>query len=136
MKRYGETAMKAWSGHIVFDKKIRYKDLLPVYEELYTRFLRETDQVNKEEPESDLTILRTNLMDLERNRKPEGYNRMGKIRMMFPIKDRPEIYIYRQSRSQEVVKVSEALSDFLNENGIKNHVEWDRMFLYKIKRRK
>lgn len=129
--------MKAWSGHIIFDRGFQYRRLADVYPDLYAKFLKETNQANKEEPEVDVTILRSNLIDLEKNRKPEGYNRIGKIRMIFPIKPDPEMYIYKQqSRSAEVVKVTESISDYLNDHGIKNHVEWDRMLLYKLKKRK
>jgi hypothetical protein len=129
--------LKAWSGHIIFEKGFQFKQLADIYPELYARFLKETNQMNREEPDADITILRSNLIDLEKNRKPEGYNRMGKIRMIFPLTSQPQLYIYKQqSRSAEVVRVTEAISDFLNEHGIKNRIEWDKMFYYKLKKRK
>lgn len=130
--------MKAWSGHIILDKSLQYKDLVPVYESLYEKFLNETGQKHQEEPEYDKMLLRTNMMDLERNRKPEGYNRLGKMRMVFPRKEAGpvEFYLYRQGRSTEVTKVTENLSDFLRAKGIKHTVEWDSMLLLKARKRR
>ena len=130
--------MKAWSGHIILDRGLQYKDLVPVYESMYEKFLDETHQRHDEEPEYDKMLLRTNMMDLERNRKPEGYNRLGKMRMVFPRKEAGpiEFYVYRQGRSTEVTKVTESISDFLRQKGVKHSVEWDSMLLLKTKKKR
>ena len=130
--------MKAWSGHIILEKGLQYKDLVPVYETMYEKFLTETRQTHDEEPEYDRMLLRTNMMDLEKNRKPEGYNRLGKMRMVFPRKEAGpvEFYMYRQGRSTDVTKVTETISDLLRSKWMKHTVEWDSMLLLKAKKKR
>ena len=76
--------MKVRSGHIQFEKGVKYKDLLPVYKELYMKFLRETGQLPEEEEVTNM-LIKENMIDLEKGKKPEGYNRQGRMRMIFPI---------------------------------------------------
>ena len=128
--------MRARSGHIIFKKGTKYKDLAPIYKELFMKFLKDTDQVPDEDEITNMMV-RTNLMDLERNRKPEGYNRYGNMRMIFPIDSKMQFYLYSQVKSTQVVKVTESLSKYLQKKGLKHSIEWDQMILddYKEKKR-
>jgi len=132
--------MKVRSGHIQFEKGIKYKDLLPIYKELYMKFLRETGQLPEEEEITNMLIAE-NLLDLERGKKPEGYNRQGRMRMIFPIIEKPskgiEMYIYghyHSAKSLEVARVTESLSQYLKNNGFNNEVDWDNMLIHKYKK--
>lgn len=125
--------MRARSGHIRFDKKVKYNDILPVYSEIFERFLEETDQVPEEEPEYAEVLLEQNLLDLRSNRKPEGYNRAGTMRMIFPISDDVEFYFYGRGTSTDVPRITELVSKMLKKEGLKHRVEWDQMLLFEKK---
>ena len=32
--------MKVRSGHIIFEKGVKYKDLLPIYKEMFVKFIK------------------------------------------------------------------------------------------------
>ena len=122
--------MRSKTGHIIFPKKIKYKDLVPIYSDLYMKFLKETGQIEEEE-ERNYMFIRLNLMDLEKNRKPEGHNRNCRTKMVFPItENNVQFYIKGKARSSEITKVTESLSKFLNDNDIDHKVEWDRLTNY------
>jgi hypothetical protein len=132
--------MKVRSGHIKFEKGINYRDLLPIYNELYTRFLKETGQMPEEEDMTQM-LIRENILDLEKNKKPEGYNRQGRMRMIFPIMEPNEktieMYIYghyHSAKSLEVARVTDSISRFLKSKGFDNDVDWDKMLIHKYKK--
>ncbi|MEW5937442.1 MAG: hypothetical protein AB1665_06465 [Candidatus Thermoplasmatota archaeon] len=126
--------MKVRSGHIIFDRYVKYKDLAPIFEDLYLQFLEQSGQM-PEDPEITHMLIRENLMDLELNRKPEGFNRQGKMRLIFPIKkDRVEMYIYRfqhGAKNTDVAKVTEAMSELLTEKKLKHTLDWDIMEMHR-----
>ena len=126
--------MKVRSGHIVFDRKVTYKQLLPAFRAMFLKFLEETQQL-PEDPESLDVLLEENLRDLRRGRKPEGYNREGSMRLIFPITDkRIEMYVYSKTRTADVPRVVEMLSRMLQKARLKHTVEWDKLVLYQEKR--
>ncbi|MBI5001686.1 MAG: hypothetical protein HZB92_09250 [Euryarchaeota archaeon] len=131
-------SVKVRSGHIKFDKKVKYKDLAPVFKDMYLRFLDKSSQMPEDE-EVTYMLIRENLIDLENNRKPEGFNRQGKTRMIFPIKTKGgiELYIYRyqhSTKSTDVAKVTESLSAFLTQKKLKHTVDWDDMEMHRGKK--
>ncbi|HTY48026.1 MAG TPA: hypothetical protein VMB46_10245 [Methanomassiliicoccales archaeon] len=117
--------MKATSGHFVLKGKKDYRDIAPVFPEVLTTFLEETDQL-PEDPEVLLMFIHLNQVELERNGKPEGYNRKGRMRMIFPL-TRKEFYVRGTARSSEVVRVTERISRILNKNGVDHEVEWNAL---------
>lgn len=125
------------SGHIVFPKKIKYKDLAKVFPDLMRLFLKESGQMPEEESLVRI-LIRSNVLDLQANRKPEGYNRDNKLRLVFPINKDGEVsfYVYRSTRSEEVARLTEILSGFLKQKGIPHKLEWDKMLLYQYKERR
>ena len=131
--------MKVRSGHIRFEKGVEYKDVIPIFSEMYIKFLEDTDQVPDEEEVVNMMI-KENLIDLERNKKPEGYNRQGRMRLIFPILDQSdnmELYIYghyHSAKSLEVARVTESMSRFLQSKGFENDVDWDKMLIHKYKK--
>lgn len=119
--------MKAESGHVIFKEKFRYKDLQGVFDELLTTFLEETDQM-PDEDEILQMFLRLNMMDIEKNRKPEGYNRRGRMKLVFPItKGRKQLYIRADSKTTETVRITERLSKLLKKSGVPHTIEWDKL---------
>ena len=131
--------MKVRSGHIQFEKGVKYKDLLPIYTELYMKFLKETGQMPEEEEITNMMI-KENLIDLERGKKPEGYNRQGRMRLIFPIQPKGEaieLYIYghyHSAKSLEVARVTDSISQFLKSKGFVNDVDWDNMLIHHYKK--
>lgn len=125
--------MQVRSGHIIFDKKVEYKDLAPVYSELFLKFLRESDQIPEEEEYMHM-LLKENLMDLEKNRKPEGYNRMGQMRLVFPITEHITFYIYSPYENADVWRITQIISKFLQRKGLNHEMEWNKMLLHKKKK--
>jgi hypothetical protein len=132
--------MKVRSGHIKLEKGVKYEDLLPIYTELYLKFLKETNQMPEEEEITNM-LIRENLMDLEKGKKPEGYNRQGRMRMIFPIMEKNQkeiaLYIYghyHSAKSLEVARVTESVSRFFKNKGFENDVDWDKMLIHKYKK--
>lgn len=117
--------MKATSGHFVFKKNTSYKDLAKIFPELLRTFLEETDQLPEDEDVMQMFI-HLNQVELEKDRKPEGYNRKGKMRLVFPI-NRKEFYIRGTSKGGEVVRIAERLSRMLTKAGIAHDLEWDAL---------
>jgi hypothetical protein len=119
--------MKAQTGHIVFKGQFRYKNLAKPFEELLKAFLEETDQVPDEDDILQM-FLRLNLMDLEKNRKPEGYNRRGRMRLVFPQPTlRKEMYVRTDVKTAQVVRVTERLSKILKKAGVAHSIEYDQL---------
>jgi len=119
--------MKAESAHIVFKEKFKYKDLQGVFEDMLRAFLNETDQV-PDEDEILQMFLRINMMDIEKNRKPEGYNRRGRMRMVFPLtRGKKQFYLRADTKTTETVRIAERLSKILKKGGIPHTLEWDKL---------
>jgi len=118
------TISKALSGHIVFGPSFKWKSLAPVFDNLLRTFLKETGQMPSED-EIIQMFVRINLIDIQKNRKPEGWNRRGRVRMVFPIADHPQMYLRAMMKSAEVVRVTEALSSMLKKAKISHKVKYD-----------
>ena len=118
--------MRARSGHIVLNEGYEYQDLSKVFEELFNTFIDESNQVI-EDDEYKIMLIHLNVEYLERNQKPEGYNRPGKMRMLFPIRDddRIEFFLVTHSASVEVARVTELLASVLSTHGIEHEIYWD-----------
>ncbi|TLZ70802.1 MAG: hypothetical protein E6K06_07355 [Methanobacteriota archaeon] len=120
--------MRSRSGHIKFDKKVKWKNLAPAFRPLFLKFLEETQQM-PEDAESLDVLLEENLRDLRSNRKPEGYNRDAVMRMIFPISNQVEFYVYGRGKTIEVARVTEQLSRVLQKYRLKHTIEWDQLKL-------
>jgi len=118
--------MKATSGHLVLSKGEDFEDLAKVFPEVLTTFLQETGQMPDDEDVLRMFIY-LNQVDLERNRKPEGYNRKGRMRLVFPL-DRKEFYVRANSKSNEVVRIAEKLSRMLKAASIEHELEWNKLY--------
>lgn len=124
--------VKARSGHILLDARRGYRDLLKVYPEIHRRVIEANRPFMKEtEPHLPEVLLEENLRDLKANRKPAGYNRQDAVglRLMFPIPvdKRPEFYFLKPVRCQEVVQITERVSQLLKRRGLRHTVEYDRL---------
>jgi len=108
--------MKANSVHFILNGKTPYKDLVPAFPDILKMFLMETDQMPEDE-EILMMFIELNMADLERNMKPEGYNRRGRMRMVFPA-DRNEFYIKATGKGVDVARVGERISEMLSASGV------------------
>ncbi|MDD1770791.1 MAG: hypothetical protein LUO79_06880 [Methanomassiliicoccales archaeon] len=117
--------MKAISGHLVLKGKKDYRDVAKVFPDVLTTFLQETDQMPEDEDVLKMFI-QLNMAELQRNGKPEGYNRKGRMRLIFPL-TRKEFYIRGMTRSSEVVRITEKISRILSKGGIDHEVEWNAL---------
>ncbi len=125
--------MRARSGHIKFDKKVKWKNLVPAFKPMFLKFLEETLQL-PEDLESVEVLVEENLRDLRLNRKPEGYNREGVMRMIFPLSNEVEFYIYGRGKTVEVARVTEQVSRVLQKYRLKHTIEWDKLLLFADKK--
>ena len=121
--------MRARSGHIKFDKKVKWKNLVSAFKPMFLKFLEETQQM-PEDPENVDVLVEENLRDLRANRKPEGYNREGSMRMIFPISSEVELYIYGRGKTVEVARVTEQVSRVLQRYRLRHTIEWDKLRLF------
>lgn len=121
--------MRARSGHIVFEDSVGYADLEPLFRDLFRLFLEETDQM-KDDPEYFEILLEENLRSLRNGRKPDGFNREGTMRMVFPLGERKEFYLYGRGRNADVPRVAKVLSQLLAKHELKHEVEWDTLLRF------
>ena len=121
--------MRAHSGHIRFDRSVTWKKLLPAFRPMFTKFLEESGQL-PQDPEILGVLIEENLRDLRNNRKPEGFNREGAMRLIFPISKNPEFYVYSKTKTAEVTRVVEQLSRVLQKYRLKHAVDWDKLTVF------
>ncbi len=127
--------MKNWSGHIYFSDEFHWKDLEKAFPEIWDIIAGETKQ-NQEEAQYDQITLELNLAEIRKDKKPIGYIKDGaKYRMVFP-EDRKEMIIYRGGPSEEIRDIVESVTKVLKNKKIKFQVDYDKMLLYEIRKRR
>ncbi len=117
--------MKATSGHFMLDSRVQFKDLAEVFPDILVTFLEETDQMPDDEDVLQMFIY-LNQQALEKNRKPEGYNRKGRMRLVFPIGSH-EFYVKSSTASTELVRITEKIGKMLGKAGVKHSIEWNAL---------
>ena len=127
--------MKNWSGHIYFTDEFHWKDLEKAFPEIWDIIAGETKQ-NQEEAQYDQITLELNLAEIRKDKKPIGYIKDdAKYRMVFP-EDRKEMIIYRGGPSEEIRDIVESVTKVLKNKKIKFQVDYDKMLLYEIRKRR
>ena len=126
--------MKIWNSHFIL-KKQQWKELDGVWEDMLRYFFKETRQF-VDDPETAEIIIEENRIDIKNNRKPEGFNREGRMRIVVPLSGKIEFFVYRGVYSDEVRVITEKLSKFLAEKGIKHNIEWNDMRIFYMKKRR
>jgi hypothetical protein len=54
--------------------------------------------------------------------------------MIFPIVDRSvEFYVYRSTGADDIVRITNRLSEYLSEHKLEHKIDWDKMFLFELK---
>ncbi|OGS51330.1 MAG: hypothetical protein A3K65_02955 [Euryarchaeota archaeon RBG_16_68_12] len=125
--------MRVHSGHIRLDRSVTWKKLVPAFRPLFLKFLEESGQMPVD-PEILAVLIEENLRDLKQDRKPEGFNREGSMRMIFPISKNVEFYVYSKTKTTEVTRVAEQLSRVLQKYRLKHTVEWDKLLVFAEKK--
>ncbi|MBO4356724.1 MAG: hypothetical protein J5813_00935 [Candidatus Methanomethylophilaceae archaeon] len=113
--------MKVSSVHFVLTGKSDYKDLAPVFPDILKMFLEAIDQMPEEEELLQM-LIELNMADLEQNRKPEGYNRKGKVRLVFPM-DSKEFYLKTYGKSNDLKPIADTISEMLTAANIKFEIK-------------
>ena len=126
--------MKIWNSHFML-KNHQWKDLECVWGDMLRYFFKETRQFTEEPEEVDI-IVEENMIDIKHNRKPEGFNREGRMKIVVPLSNKREFFIYRGVYSDEIRVVTEKISKFLAERGIKHNIEWNDMKIFYMKKRR
>ena len=119
------------SVHFILKGASDYKDLAPGFQDILMTVLEEADQVPEEEEFT--MILNLNLEDLNQNRKPEGYIRKARARIVFPL-DRKEFYV--QSYSPKVIHLDDLrpkLSKILDGASVKYDITEDDDIKFDLK---
>jgi len=109
--------MKVSSVHFILKGKSDYKDLAPIFPDILRTTLTMVDQVPEEEETMEM-LIQLNTDDLIANRKPEGYVRKSKIRIIFPM-DRKEFYFKTYSKTVDLVKIEDAIVKIMDDAGVK-----------------
>ena len=109
--------MKVYSVNFLLEGKTPYKDLAPVFPDILKMLLEEIGQMPEEEEILQM-LIDLNVSDLQQNRKPEGYNRKGKVRLVFPM-DRDEFYIKTYIKTQDLTHIADNISNMLTAAGVK-----------------
>lgn len=114
-----------------FADDVEFKDLAPIFPELFDLFMNVCDQYPEDSGEEYMEMLiRLNLRDLEENRKPMGHNREARYRMIFPIdREGVQFFIYPRidEEESEIDMITEEVSGFLDKNDLDHEIEWDQM---------
>jgi hypothetical protein len=117
--------MKATSGHFIFNEDFQYSELAEPFPEILTAFLEETDQMPDDDDVLQMFIF-LNQQALLKNEKPEGYNRKGRMRMVFPLGSN-QFYIKSNVAGSDVVRLSEKISKMLTKAGVKHTLQWNAL---------
>jgi hypothetical protein len=119
------------SVHFILKDGSDYKDLAPVFPDILKSVLIQADQVPEEEEFT--MILNLNMDDLEQNRKPEGYIRKARVRIVFPM-DRKEFYVQSYSpKHVDLDKVKNSVSMILSDASVKFDVSEDDDIKFDLK---
>jgi len=130
-KEEKEMVVTKHNSLIRFDDGVEYKDLAPIFPELYILFMNITDQYPEDGGEGYMQMLiRQNLKDLRNNKKPIGHNREARYRMIFPLnKENVEFFLYPRiaEEESEIEDITAEISEFLDEKDLEHEIIWDQM---------
>lgn len=135
MKEEEEVEMETVKKNSLFKfaDDVEFKDLAPIFPELFDLFMNTADQYPEESGEEFMEMLiRMNVDDQEKNSKPPGHNREARYRMIFPLdKEGVQFFVYPRidEEESEVDRITDEISDFLEEEGLEHEVIWDQMEL-------
>jgi len=107
--------MKSYSYNFILKGKSSYKDLVPVFPDILKMILMENDHFQSEEDEENREMfIELNMVDLLADRKPEGYNRKGKYRLIFPIGSKSFYIRTFSGKPNEMKRIGEEVTNILS----------------------
>lgn len=106
---------KVHSYHFVLSENTEYRDLAIVFPDILSFILAENDHFQRPEEEDGREMFaELNMTDLLKNKKPEGYNRKGKYRLIFPT-DRMEFFVRSfTAKPAELTRVADTIGEMLS----------------------
>ena len=106
--------IKPLTCRFIFKDDFEYKDLAPVFPDILRYVLERNEHFqNPEEEEMREMYVELNMQDILANRKPEGYDRKAKYRLIFPM-DAKEFNIKQfGQKNNEIKSIGEKIGDFL-----------------------
>lgn len=118
--------IKIYTCRFIFENDFNYKDLAPVFPDIFKYVLNENGHFqSNEDLETREMYIELNMQDIMANRKPEGYNRRGRFRMMFPI-DKKEFYIKGNANKQiDIKRIGGTIDGLLNNANICHTLKYD-----------
>ena len=117
---------KIYTCRFILKDGYDYKDLAPIFPDVIRYILEENGHFQTEE-EADMNemFVEINMQDIRANRKPEGYNRKAKFRLMFP-EDTKEFYIKEYANNgKEIKRVGTKIDEFLASADIGYEMKYD-----------
>ena len=107
--------IKPLTCRFIFKDDFQYKDLAPIYEEILRFIIKESEHFQETDEEEMVEMyIELNMQDINANRKPEGYNRKGKYRLVFPMNAKEFYIIAFSQKASEIKHISETISEFLS----------------------
>jgi len=121
---------KVPSAHFIFEESVTYADFVPIYPELFRKFLEVSKQLPEDETLVDIWIER-DMKELKKGKKPEGFLKQNAIKMVFPVRDdRVEFYIYMKVKNEEIPIIADKLKKTLKKARLKYEIEYDKMLRF------
>ena len=117
---------KTFTCRFILKDNVEYKDLTPVFPDIMRYILKENEHFqNAEEEEMREMYVELNMQDVVENRKPEGYDRKAKYRLIFPIGQK-EFYVKQfAQKNNDIKRIATTISDFLSTANIGYELKFD-----------
>ena len=104
----------------IFNDDFEYKDLEPVFPDILRYILKVNEHMlNPEDEEVREMFVELNMQDIVNNRKPEGYNRKGRFRLIFPLGAKEFNVKQFIPKGTDIKVVGTTIGDFLSTANIK-----------------
>lgn len=118
--------MKTFTCRFILKNDSEYKDLASVFPEILRYVLKENEHLQTdEETEMREMFVELNMQDIRENRKPEGYNRKAKYRLVFPI-GKKEFYVRQfAQKPNDIKRIGNAIDQFLATANIDYEMRYD-----------
>ena len=111
---------KIFTCRFIFENDFEYSDLAPIFPDILRYILKENDHLqNPEDEEVREMYIELNMQDILANRKPEGYNRKAKYRLIFPIGAKEFNIRQLSQKGNEIKVIGTTIGDFLSTANIK-----------------
>ena len=117
---------KTYTCRFILSKDTEYKDLETIFPDILRYILEENEHFQEpEEEEMREMYVELNMQDIRENRKPEGYNRKAKYRLIFP-EDSNEFYVKQiAQKNNDVKRIGSKIGEFLSTANIKFESKFD-----------